>query len=58
MKTALSNSPEIKSRNKMIEAADTKLQMAKKEYYPDFSINAGISTAPVILRICGARRQR
>ena len=25
----------------MIEAADTKLRMAQKEYYPDFSINAG-----------------
>ena len=41
LKTALANSPEIKSRNKIIEAADTKLRMAQKEYYPDFSINAG-----------------
>lgn len=40
VKTALSNSPEIKSRNKIIEAADTKLRMAQKEYYPDFGINA------------------
>jgi outer membrane protein TolC len=40
VKTALSNSPEIKARNKIIEAADTKLRMAQKEYYPDFSINA------------------
>jgi len=40
VKKALSNSPEIKSRNKIIEAADTKLRMAQKEYYPDFSINA------------------
>ena len=37
---ALSHSPEIKSRNKMIEAADTKIRMAQKEFYPDFSINA------------------
>jgi outer membrane protein TolC len=40
VKTALNNSPEIKSRNKIIEAADTRLKMAQKEYYPDFSINA------------------
>ncbi|HBH87760.1 MAG TPA: hypothetical protein DDY17_09205 [Syntrophaceae bacterium] len=43
VKKALSNSPEIKSRNKIIEVADTKLRMAQKEYYPDFSINAGYS---------------
>ena len=43
VKTALSNSPEIKSREKSIEAAGTKLRMAQKEYYPDFSINAGYS---------------
>ena len=41
VKMALSKSPEIKSRNKMIEAADTKVLMAQKEYYPDFTINAG-----------------
>jgi outer membrane protein TolC len=41
LKTSLTNSPEIKSRNKIIEAAGTKLRMAQKEYYPDFSINAG-----------------
>jgi cobalt-zinc-cadmium efflux system outer membrane protein len=40
VKTALSKSPEIKSRNKIIEAADAKLLMAQKEYYPDFNINA------------------
>ena len=40
VKTALSNSPEIKSREKSIEAADTKIRMTQKEYYPDFSINA------------------
>lgn len=40
VKTALNNSPEIKARNKIIEAADTKIRMAQKEYYPDFGINA------------------
>jgi outer membrane protein TolC len=34
VKTALNNSPEIKSRNKIIEAANTRLRMAQKEYYP------------------------
>lgn len=43
VKTALSNSPEIKARYKIIEAADTKIRMTQKEYYPDFSINAGYS---------------
>ena len=37
---ALRNSPEIKSRDKMIEAADAKVKMAKKEFFPDFSVNA------------------
>lgn len=34
------HSPEIKARSKMLEAANTRLLMAQKEYYPDFSINA------------------
>jgi cobalt-zinc-cadmium efflux system outer membrane protein len=33
-------SPEIRSRNKMIEAANAKILMAQKEYYPDFNVNA------------------
>ncbi|MCX5844099.1 MAG: TolC family protein [Deltaproteobacteria bacterium] len=40
VETAHSKSPEIKSRNKIMEAADAKLLMAQKEYYPDFNINA------------------
>jgi outer membrane protein, heavy metal efflux system len=35
---ALRNSPEIRSRTKMIESADTRLKMAQKEYFPDFAI--------------------
>jgi outer membrane protein TolC len=35
---ALKISPEIRSRGKMIEAADTRLKMAQKEYFPDFAI--------------------
>jgi len=41
LQRAEQNSPEIKSRMKMLEAADTKILMARKEYYPDFNINAG-----------------
>ena len=32
--------PMIKSREKMVSAAEAKVQMAKKEYYPDFTIGA------------------
>ena len=39
--TALDNSSEIKSKNKMLEAAGYKVLMAEKEYYPDFTINTG-----------------
>ena len=35
---AMQHSPELKSRSKMIEAADTRLKMAQKEYYPDFAL--------------------
>ncbi|MBF0559150.1 MAG: TolC family protein [Nitrospirae bacterium] len=31
-------SPELQSRDKMISAAETKVEMAKKDYYPDFTI--------------------
>lgn len=37
---AIKNSPELKSRNKMIEAANVRLSMAQKEYYPDFALGA------------------
>ena len=33
--------PMIKSREKMVNAADAKVRMAKKEYYPDFTIGTG-----------------
>ncbi len=46
MDTALTKaheqSPEIKSRERMVEAAKAKLAMAKKEYYPDVTIGAGV----------------
>jgi cobalt-zinc-cadmium efflux system outer membrane protein len=37
--TAYANSPEIRVRKKMIAGAETKVKMAKKEYYPDITIN-------------------
>jgi cobalt-zinc-cadmium efflux system outer membrane protein len=37
---AKGSSPEIRSREKMVEAADAKVKMAQKEYYPDFTIGA------------------
>ncbi len=40
LQKANQNSPEIKVRAKMIEAADAKLLMARKEYYPDFTLGA------------------
>ena len=38
---ALARSPEIKYRSKMIEAAEVKELMAKREYFPDLAISAG-----------------
>jgi outer membrane protein, heavy metal efflux system len=34
------HSPEIRARNKMIDGANTRLLMARKDYFPDFTINA------------------
>ena len=42
IQVALDRSPEIQSRDKMIEAGRTRVQMARKEYYPDFTINATV----------------
>lgn len=42
IKTAYENSPEIKSKEKMIAAAEAKVLMAKKEYYPDFTVTGSV----------------
>lgn len=34
------NYPEIKAKEKMIAGAEAKVQMAEKEYYPDFTVSA------------------
>jgi outer membrane protein TolC len=36
------NSPIIAARERMIAAAEAKVAMGKKEYYPDFTVTAGI----------------
>lgn len=40
-KKAEDASPEIKAMVKMSEASNAKLDMARKEYYPDFTLSAG-----------------
>ena len=42
LKMSYSNSPLIKSREKMIASAKTKVNMAEKEYYPDFTIAGSV----------------
>jgi outer membrane protein TolC len=44
-KKAYEASPEIRLKEKMIAASEAKLQMAKKEYYPDVTLNAGVNQA-------------
>ena len=38
---AKERAPEVKAREKMVQGAEAKVKLAKKEYYPDFTINAG-----------------
>lgn len=40
VETALKRSPDVHSREKMIEAAQVKVDMAQREYYPDFNVGA------------------
>jgi len=42
LKMAYENSPELKSKEKMIAAARARVSMAEKEYYPDFTVTASI----------------
>jgi outer membrane protein, heavy metal efflux system len=44
-KKAYEASPEIRVKEKMIAASEAKLQMAKKEYYPDVTLNMGVNQA-------------
>ena len=38
------SSPRIKSRERMMEAAEARVKMAKKEYYPDFTLKGSVFT--------------
>ena len=38
---AYDHSPEIRARQRMVAAAEAKVRMAEKEYYPDFTLAAG-----------------
>ncbi len=40
LKISNGNSFEIKAKEKMAASTETKVQMAKREYYPDFTLNA------------------
>ncbi len=40
IQAAYENSPEIIAKEQMITGAEIKIEMAKKEYYPDFTVNA------------------
>lgn len=42
VRTALDESPEVRSRERMVEAGQARINMARKEYYPDFTINASV----------------
>lgn len=42
LKIAHEVSPEIESKEKMIAAADAKVRMAEREYYPDFTLTAAV----------------
>ena len=42
IKIAHENSPEIKTREKMIGSSETRVAMAEKEFYPDFTLAANL----------------
>ncbi|MCK7461842.1 MAG: hypothetical protein MZU84_07200 [Sphingobacterium sp.] len=55
---AMQNSPELKSRNKMIEAANTKLAMARERILPGFCLEWRLLQPDGrVSLICGAPRQ-
>ena len=44
IKTAQENSPEIRVRERMAAGADAKVSMARREYFPDVTVTAGVDT--------------
>ncbi len=41
LKRMKEDSPDLKSKEKMVLGAESKIRMAEKEYYPDITLNAG-----------------
>lgn len=46
LENAYNRSPELRARRKMVDAADAKVRMTEKEYYPDFTITATLMERP------------
>jgi outer membrane protein TolC len=44
IKQAYDSSPEVKAKQNMLASAETKVSMAKREYFPDVTLNAGVET--------------
>jgi len=42
LRMAYENSPEIRSKERMVAASEAKVRMAEKEYYPDFTITGNV----------------
>lgn len=42
LKTAYENAPEIKPKEKMVAAAEARVKMAEREYYPDLTLAASL----------------
>jgi outer membrane protein, heavy metal efflux system len=43
IRKAYARSPEIRNRERMIAAAEVKVNMLKREYYPDFTVSGGVA---------------
>jgi len=44
VQTAIENSPEVQSREKMLKASEAGVHMAEKEYYPDLTLTGTVAT--------------
>jgi outer membrane protein TolC len=42
LRMAYENSPEVRSREKMVGSSETRVRMAEKEYYPDFTFTGNV----------------
>jgi outer membrane protein TolC len=46
IKKAYTHAPEIRNREKMVAAADARIAMLKREYYPDFTLTGSLAQRP------------